>query len=309
MFPIIVVPEGAAELTEQLGTKFKFWFTHPDLGRSLFKEGRPNTGENWAERLTCELASALGIPHAYYELARYGERWGVVTPSIAMPPDRFVHGNELLARVVGEHVSDGERKYRARYHTIALVLGLLKFSVKSIMPPRGFTSIEGVSTALDVFVGYMLFDAWVANQDRHDQNWGLVVYADTGDVCLAPSFDHGSALAYNLLDAKREQILMTKDKGQTIEAYAQRARSAFYPHGATEATRAMLTFDACAFAVRAAPRAGLAWLRQLEQISDRLIDEMVELLPDEVTSVVAKEFTSRLLKINRTRLLALKPEA
>jgi hypothetical protein len=308
MYPIIVVPDGAAELTEQLGTKFKFWYRHPEFGRSLFKEGRPNTGENWAERLTCELALALGIPHAFYELARCGERWGVVTPSIAVPPDRLVHGNELLARVIGERVRDDQRKYRARHHTISLVLGLLSSS-KLILPPRGFTPFEGTSTALDVFVGYMLFDAWVANQDRHDQNWGVVFYATNGDVCLAPSFDHGSALAYNLMDDRREEMLNTKDQGRGIAAYASKARSAFYPHGATEVTKAMLTRDAFAFALRAAPRAGAAWLRRLEQISEDRIDAMVELLPDDVISAIAKKFTSTFLKVNRTSLLALRPEA
>lgn len=308
MYPIIVVPDGAAELQEQLGTKFKFWYTHPQLGLSLYKEGRANTGENWAERLTCELALALGIPHAFYELARWGERWGVVTPSVAVPPDRLVHGNELLARVFGELVREGALKYRARHHTVAMVLGLLHSS-KQILPPKGFTPIEGVNTALDVFVGYMLFDAWVANQDRHDQNWGVVAYAATGDVCLAPSFDHGSALAYNLLDGRREEMLSTKDRGRSIEAYAAKARSAFYPIGATEAIKAMLTRDAFAYALRAAPAAGAAWLRRLEQISDERIDEMVESLPDDVISAVAKKFTSTLLKVNRTRLLAMKPEA
>lgn len=309
MYPIIAVPEGAAELTEQLGTKFKFWYRHPEFGRSLFKEGRPNTGENWAERLTCELALALGIPHAFYELARYGERWGVVTPSIAVPPDRLVHGNELLVRVFGDHLREDERKYRARHHTISLVLGLFMFSSKALLPPKGFTAMDGISTALDVFVGYILFDAWVANQDRHDQNWGVVGYAATDEVCLAPSFDHGSALAYNLMDARREEMLNTRDQGRGIEAYAAKARSAFYPHGATEATKAMLTRDAFAFALRAAPGAGVAWLRRLEQISEDRIDEMVELLPDDVISAIAKRFTSTLLKINRAHLLALRPEA
>ncbi|ALL65776.1 hypothetical protein K788_00032495 [Paraburkholderia caribensis MBA4] len=311
MYPIIVVPAGAAELTEQLGTKFKFWYRDADLGRSLFKEGRPNTGENWAERLACELALALDIPHAFYELARFGDRWGVVTPSFAIPPDRLVHGNELLARAVGDRVRDGERNYRARHHTIALVLGLLLLSAEDnlILPPKGFIPFEGVKTALDVFVGYLLFDAWIANQDRHDQNWGLVLYADSRQVCLAPSFDHGSGLARNLLDARREEMMNTKDKQRSVEAYAMKARSAFYPRGATEKTKAISTFDAFAYALRVAPTAGAAWLARLREITDDRIDAMIGLLPDDVVSPIARQFTSILLKLNRTRLLAMGPEA
>lgn len=309
MFPIITVPLDAIELTEQLGTKYKFWYTDARLGRSLFKEGRPNTGENWAERLACELALALGIPHAFYELAQFGDRSGVVSPSFAVPPDRLIHGNELLAKIAGDHMRDGERNYRARHHTIVLVVSLLRASSKLFLPPRGLVALEGVSTALDVFVGYLLFDAWIANQDRHDQNWGLVRYADTSLLHLAPSFDHGSGLARNLVDARREQMMNTKDKKGSIEAYVGKARSGFYPRGATDTTRAMPTFDAFAFAYKFAPQAGTAWLARLQAITENQIDAMVDLLPDDVITPTARKFTAMLLKLNRTRLLLMQPEA
>ena len=32
----------------------------------------------------------------------------------------------------------------------------------------------GVLTAPEVFAGYLVLDAWVANQDRHDQNWAVL---------------------------------------------------------------------------------------------------------------------------------------
>ncbi|MBE9058692.1 hypothetical protein [Sphaerospermopsis sp. LEGE 08334] len=47
-FPIIEVPLDASQDIEDLGTKEKFWFYHPDLGRCLFKKARSNTGEDWA---------------------------------------------------------------------------------------------------------------------------------------------------------------------------------------------------------------------------------------------------------------------
>ena len=49
-----------------------------------------------------------------------------------------------------------------------------------------------VFTASDVFVGFILLDAWFANQDRHHENWGAL----RDDVLrLAPTFDHGASLA------------------------------------------------------------------------------------------------------------------
>jgi hypothetical protein len=50
-FLIIEVPDDAAESEEAMGSKFKFWFEHPDLGKCLFKQVRPNTGEDWSEKV------------------------------------------------------------------------------------------------------------------------------------------------------------------------------------------------------------------------------------------------------------------
>ena len=68
-FPIIVVPTDAAVATEAMGTKFKFWFHHPELGYCLYKQARPNTGEDWAEKIASQLSELLGLPHARIELA------------------------------------------------------------------------------------------------------------------------------------------------------------------------------------------------------------------------------------------------
>lgn len=51
---------------------------------------------------------------------------------------------------------------------------------------------SGLSSALDVFAGYVLLDAWIANQDRHHENWGALRMGTA--LYLAPSFDHGAAL-------------------------------------------------------------------------------------------------------------------
>lgn len=64
MFPIFDIAEDLPRPSEQAGAENKFWYMDPCHGRTLFKAGRPNTGENWAERLACELARQLGLPRA-----------------------------------------------------------------------------------------------------------------------------------------------------------------------------------------------------------------------------------------------------
>ena len=111
MFTVHEVPAGSALSAEPLGTKYKFWYRDQAHGLTLFKEGRPNTGENWAERLACELAGMLYVPHALYELATYEGRQGVVSRSLVDRGARIVHGNELLADVVTDYLQS-ENRYR-----------------------------------------------------------------------------------------------------------------------------------------------------------------------------------------------------
>ncbi len=63
-YPIIHVPDDASTQLEQLGTKAKFWYRDETGDSVLFKVGRPGTGENWAEKVCCEICKMLNLPHA-----------------------------------------------------------------------------------------------------------------------------------------------------------------------------------------------------------------------------------------------------
>ena len=54
-----------------MGTKPKFWYSDADDRLTLYKEGRPGSGEHWAEKICCEICKALELPHANYELAEW----------------------------------------------------------------------------------------------------------------------------------------------------------------------------------------------------------------------------------------------
>ncbi len=75
-FEIIELPADIDPEDEPLGSKQKFWVRLAGQGRCLFKEPRPGTGEDWAEKIAAELASLLQLPHASIDLARFGGRRG-----------------------------------------------------------------------------------------------------------------------------------------------------------------------------------------------------------------------------------------
>src|SRR5437773_9923530 len=119
MFQVVELPSAAASLTEQLGTKPKFWY---DGNKRLFKEIRPGTGEDWSEKVASELCGVLGVPHATYELAVWRGKRGVATETFVPEGARLVHGNELLAQLVPGY--PGTRFFRVRQHTLRRVLAV-----------------------------------------------------------------------------------------------------------------------------------------------------------------------------------------
>jgi hypothetical protein len=100
MYHIISVPDDAANLAEQLGTKPKFWYQGENSVNCLFKEGRSGTGDDWSEKVASELCGLVGLPHAVYDLAVWKGRGGVVCPTFVPEGGRLVLGNELLARIL-----------------------------------------------------------------------------------------------------------------------------------------------------------------------------------------------------------------
>lgn len=315
MYPIIQVADEAPEQPEQLGTKWKFWYWGDGNQRWLFKEGRPNTGENWAEKVCCELCALLGIPHGHYEFAVWKDHHGVVTPTFVPEGDRLILGNELLAKFVADYA--GKRRVRAHKHTLARVMAVIRgsarFGVKVPSPdgvssvirpipidmPLGYESPAGVKTVSEVFVGYLMLDALVGNQDRHDENWGLIL-SSNGSLTLAPTFDHASSLGRNEQDAERLDRLTTRDQGRSVERYVERAKSALYR---AVGEKPLTTLAAFQDAAKLVPEAGKYWLQRLEATNIADYRRIFDNVPATEITEPARDFALRMLEINRIRLL------
>ena len=172
---------------------------------------------------------------------------------------------------------------------------------RQIKWPIGWAGFAAVETARDVFVGYLMFDAWIANQDRHHENWALVVTPEA--TYLAPSFDHASSLGSGETDADREDRLTTRDTQRSVERYVERARSAFYASSSSE--RPLLTLEVFREAGKLRPKAADAWLERLRQVSPQDVACIFDQIPlDRITSV-ASRFAQKMLELNRQRLLVL----
>lgn len=299
MFTVIPVPDEAAHLVEQLGTKPKFWFRNEESVDCLFKQVEKDGGEDWSEKIASELCELLGLPHASYELATSRGKRGVVTPTFVPRDGRLVLGNELLGRIVPGY--PGRKYFRVRQHTLRVVMTIIGHRL--IDPPMDFSSFPGVASAIDVFVGYLMLDAWIANQDRHHENWAVVV-TPQGAAHLAPSYDHASSLGRNETDENRKDRLITRDRGRSMEHYVERATSAFYPSPSSR--KPLSTLQAFKAAANLRTSAAKAWLERLQMVSLRNTRLLLERVPPDRISSIAVDFAQRMLELNYQRLLALK---
>ena len=291
------------EAVETQGAKRKFWFRQEDNVRTLFKAEDRGTGEDWAEKVVCELCKLLGLPHVHYELAHEydGESNrgpGVICASCTPGKLSLVLGNQLLLAIDSSYPIDEAKYFHVSQHTIEAVAKAMRI----LLPPgKAWTSQMPfvASSALDVFVGYVMLDAWVANQDRHHQNWAAIL--DSDGIRLAPTFDHGASLARNLSDKERNERLSTRDHGQSIATFAGRARSAFY--GQESDTRPLGTHEAFQRFGSLIPEIADKWLQQLDSVQDNQIRTILNEVPNKRMTKISKEFTMELLATNRQRLL------
>lgn len=212
-------------------------------------------------------------------------------------------GNELLA----DHVNRYPRRKDAQFYlnpkyTLELTLDVLADKDLGIALDADWDLPAGVSSVPDVFVGYLLLDAWIGNTDRHDNNWGVIERSTPSGSrrILAPTFDHASSLGRELLDTEREDRLTTNDQNRTVHAYVQRCRSAFYLAEADDQpihpTRAFFE------AAKEFPAAASAWLQQLDSIDQSEINKVFALIPSERISSVSIQFARKQLSINRHEL-------
>lgn len=297
-FPIIEVPTDAARAEEAMGSKSKFWYKDTNFGDCLFKQSRPNTGEDWSEKIAAELCKLLDLPHATYELAIWNGQRGTISPNLLPDKTALVHGNEILAGLVSSYPKD--EGYNVSQHTLALVLAAI--SQSGLQRPPTWEPLPGIDSAVATFTGYLMLDAWIGNGDRHHENWGFVVPWPGGIPHLAPTYDHAACLGRELLDTKRQQRLAQN----TVQAYAEKSRSAFFHQEGDR--KPMLTFDVFSAVARDYARSAALWLDQLANIPPEQTKILLHRIPPSRISPVALEFAHQMLEINRSRLLRLREE-
>ena len=296
--------------SEPGGDEEKRWFTAPETSRHaghwLFKPRRIKTlelsqerqrlgdmpdvlvrGEDWAEKISYEIAKLMSVPAAETKLAtvvrlRTPERlYGSMSRDMRPRAWAWTPGAALLA----ERDDEFDAK-SCRGHAISAV----RDALGGLRGPVGTDYADW--PAFDVFAGYLVLDAWIANTDRHAHNWGVLQDPRTGDVCLGPSFDHGSALASGDEDRVRAQ----RTQQETVVQWCEHGRTKRFNGG-----EAINLVDLAAVALSVCGEAARQhWMAQIIDVDLGLCFDVVAATPN--LSDPTRSFVRTALATNRKRL-------
>lgn len=269
---------------EHQGTKEKFWFGENQ--DKLFKIGK-HKNENWSEIVTYNLAKLLGIKCASYTLGSLKDddgqtKHGVISKSFVnkRDGDRFINANELLAKFIKDY--DPDKTYKQRKYTF---LGSMALN-------KSLSSIPELSNVVEEFIGYLVFDIWIGNQDRHHENWGFLF--TNAKLCLAPSFDHASSLGCRITQKEKRERLNTKDKGYSVQAFAKKAKTAMY-----HKEKLLKTDQLAKLCHEHYSKEYCFWVNKFSKISEENIKQCFKNIPPDWMTDIDKQFTTELLQANK----------
>lgn len=294
-YPVMNVSGWSIANLEPRGGGPNAWL-YSGSGRWLFKPVSTVRwgcqGEDWAEKITCEIARLVGIPCADIEVAQRHSHRGIISRDLAPPPWELQTGSVVLSGLL-ENYRPGSENLRGRPgHS----LDNIRTALKGKRPPPGCRCPEELG-AFGVFAGYLLLDALVANRDRHDENWAVLrpESLDAPDL-LCPSYDHGSSLGFNLMISKQE-VYLSENK---IEWWASRGDAYRFEH--CPPVKPPTLVEHARQGLRLAGNlARTFWLDQLQRLTRSDVDRVVHRMPG--LSEVTRNFIVDLLVINRRRLL------
>ncbi|MGY2876355.1 hypothetical protein ACVW00_003545 [Marmoricola sp. URHA0025 HA25] len=268
--------------TEPGAARTDHWLWKP---RTLTGDGTWPALNDVAEVAASRIAAVMGLPAAECSYARKGDL-GVISRNVTPSGYDLHDGDVFLHEIEGYDRRDpqfderGVEKGRVRSN-IGYTLEAVSAVLDGMNGPPGYEAMS----ALQVFAGYLVLDALIANTDRHPRNWAVLEDRANGRRVIAPTFDHGTALGAGLTEPNRE----TRD----VVAFCRRGMA--NPFSPAKQTLVELA--------RRATNVGEAdfWLERVRALDSAVFSDALQ-APQGRLSVEASTFMTQVLTINRERL-------
>ncbi len=260
-------------------------------------------GEDWSEVLSTQVAYALGVPAAQVRLCTRNGRRGSLSRNVRPDADDLFEGRfalEECPRVTGYYSHreglPGRDPSRPEIQRPGHTVANIRLALDTIGAPPGFTGPPTLG-AFDVFTGYLVLDALIANRDRHEENWALLLPRLEGrQDRLAPSYDHASSLGYNLMDEARAKLL---GDPASLRRWAERGTAYRFEHS----KRAVTLVELAVQALKTCDALGRRhWKERVAELDLHQVHEALGTRAIPEMSEVACNFAAAVLDLNLRRL-------
>jgi hypothetical protein len=289
--------EPGTESQEEPGTESQ-WL-HKD---TVIPSNGIEQGEDWSEVVSTQVAKLLGVPCARTRMCSRGGRRGSISQSFLRKWHSLNVGTVVMERaaVAGyyRHVEGqaGIDPARPRVRRPGHSLPNIRVALQEVLAPPDFEGSQAMD-GFDVFAGYIVLDALIANRDRHEENWAVLTpQLTTSPERLAPSYDHASSLGFNLTDDKRRTYLGSS--GQ-LRVWAEKGTAVRFEHQDHPPT----LVQHAAEAIKLCSSTGAHWWHQ--QIENVSLEPVLLPLRERAVpgmSDAAATFADNLLNLNLGRL-------
>jgi hypothetical protein len=298
-FDRLDVSSWEVDRDETSGVEAKMWLVEPGaparrpwLFKSVTVQPDYVCGEDWAEKTAAELGERLGVPCARVEMAQRDEHRGSISANLRPRECQMQPGALFMQACEVENYIPGKVAGRPG-HSLENIRRVLE----GALPPPG-VHLPFDATAFDVFAGYMVLDALIANRDRHDENWAVLLpIAGEGPTRLCGSYDHANSLGYNVNDVKRAAQLAQPGG---VQNWCRKGTAHRFEHTPGRAPQTLVQLATRALGL-ASPEARDYWPRQVDRVTDQEMTSIIERLPG--MSEVARTFAIEVLLVNRKRVL------
>ena len=264
-FPVVDISNWERLGTESVGTNKPVWYLNSITGKKwVYKtEGRKtNTfyGKAWAEKIVCEVGLLLGVACANTQLATAKDSYGSISESFLLQGWEEKAGDLLISEIRPSFKKMGKPHTHHNLSEITRVLSQVA------APPN---SPKELKSAFDAFTGFLVLDALTASCDRHVENWAVVIGPDQQSR-LAPSWDHGNSLGFNLTSEGMRNIL-----NSGIQEWASKGKAAKFEG----VRKAQLTKHALAASALCEISVQEFWENQVQNLDLVKVERIIERVP------------------------------
>lgn len=215
----------------------------------------------------------MGLPATRYELGTYQGQNATLSLDYRRAGLNYINGDSLIKTTLND------TKYSVSNSLEAL-------EQNGVSVPPGFEKSESVRDGADVFVGYLMFDDLIANNDRHGGNWEVGI-DNRGNKYLAPVYDNGASFGCDFGSFVYDN--------KTPQQYSTEIVSMF----------GVSTNETYQEAARIRPQAARYWQERLSRRSPNDFVTLFDRIPANQINDKAKNYALELLDYNQSKILGL----